>query len=461
MKTCGKQYTVAFFAALSVACVFFAAGFLQTAVSASPAGVADFSPHILISPLLRSGSFVEDTTFEVPIILDTGDQNVFEIEVRINFDKDKMAIMQQSNGISIIGKWTEAPQYDNAKGTASYIGTIEGGIKTQSGVIGVLTFKALRQGKAILAISDRSSVILNDGIETKANLSTERGEYIIIRKESHGANIFSVTHPDQNNWYNNNSPTISWDSDPDSEGFNFVLDNKPSTIPESIVKTKDNAVSFAKLADGLWYFHLKEKKNGVWGAISHFLIKIDTVPPAPFVPTINSLAASPALFNRIPVSFFTTDNLSGVDHYEVGMIDKNQPTTVSPSFMQTESPFLVPSKDGAQGQVIVRAVDKAGNARDATIQLESLNAFTSFIRGNYDRLTLIFILMILEGLILYYFFKHHIVKHLHQMFRVIKQEEEIEEMMEEKENIDENLYKTIIARENVLDKVKEITDLPR
>jgi hypothetical protein len=265
--------------------------------------------------------------------------------------------------------------------------------------------------------------------------------------------VFSATHPDPHNWYNNNSPTLSWGASADSEGFNYVLDNKPQTIPESTLKTTDSAVSFSKLTDGLWYFHIKEKKHGVWGAISHFLIKIDTVPPVAFQPIVNTLTASSFLSDWIPVSFFTTDNLSGVAHYEVGTIDKSQPITSSPSFIQTESPFLVSLRDGARLAVVVRAVDKAGNVRDATIKVEKVPAtLISVIGGRFAQVLLITLLMILEGYILYYIFKHRILNRLRRVFKAIKREEKIAEISENADDIDEELYQSVIAKEAIIAK---------
>lgn len=389
------------------------------------------SSHVLLSPLLESGSFVEGSTFQVPIVLNTEGESVYGIEVRINFDKDKLAIAHESNGISIIGVWTEPPQYDNTKGTASYMGVIPQGINTEQGVIGVITFVALHRGNAVVTISDTSRILLNDGLKTKATLDRKRGEYVIIPKVFPGVYVFSPTHPDSNKWYNNNSPVISWDPSFASEGFSYVLDNNPSTVPKSEIQTKETSVSFEKKKDGLWYFHVKEKKNNGWGAISHFLIKIDTVPPEPFIPKINSQSASSVLSEWIPVSFFTIDSLSGIDHYEVGMTDKAQSQTASPSFVQAESPFLVPIHGGSQLSVSIRAIDKAGNVRDATVRVEKSNAFLIFKQENFEKIVFGSILVILVGLILLYFFRHHIFTLFHRALSVFEKEKRFKETLEE------------------------------
>ncbi|KKR29115.1 MAG: hypothetical protein UT61_C0036G0006 [Candidatus Woesebacteria bacterium GW2011_GWA1_39_8] len=373
---------------------------------------AKLIPHIEVSLSPSSGSFTEGSTFEVPIIINTKGFSVNSIEMRVNYDKDKLAMISSSNGVSIIGIWVEPPKYDNTRGTASYVGVVPNGITTGSGFVGIMTFKALRTGRAVVSISANSKILLNDGLGTETILDLRRSEYTIVPKAPEGVNIFSETHPFQNSWYNNNSPVISWEKDSGVNGFSFVLDNKPSTIPDNEINITETTKYFEKLGDGLWYFHIKAIKGGVWGTTGHFLMQIDTAPPAEFKPEINYIVAA-TLVERGLVSFLTTDNLSGIDRYEVGAIDKSQPITESPVFMQSESPFQVPLSSGGNLVVIVRAIDKAGNVRDASADIKIPLFITKFIKG-YPIYILIFIISIgLVGLIVIiarYLFRHHIVK---------------------------------------------------
>ncbi|MEK7117103.1 MAG: cohesin domain-containing protein [Patescibacteria group bacterium] len=332
--------------------------------------------EVFLSP--RSGSFVEGATFEAPIIINTKGASINSTEIRVNYDKDKLTIVSSSNGVSIIGIWVEPPKYDNTRGAASYIGVIPNGITTDSGVVGTITFKALRAGRAVVSISTNSKVLLSDGLGTETILDLRRSEYTIIPKAPEGVQIFSETHPFQSSWYNNNSPAVSWDRDPDIQGFSYELDNKPSTIPDSKINTTDTTKSFEKLGDGLWYFHIKANKGGVWGTTGHFLMKIDTTPTAEFKPEVNYVLAATVLVERALISFFTTDNLSGINHYEVGVINKEELLTQSPIFVQSESPFQVPV-DKANLRVIVRAVDNAGNIRDASIDVKAPLLITKLI----------------------------------------------------------------------------------
>ncbi|MCK9351273.1 MAG: cohesin domain-containing protein [Candidatus Paceibacterota bacterium] len=387
--------------------------------------------HVEVSPSPRSGSFEEGSTFDVPILLNTKGSSINGIEVRVHFDKDKLSIISQSNGTSIIGIWVEPPRYDNTNGTASYVGVVPNGVTTGSGFIGNITFKALRSGQATVGISSGSRILLNDGLGTDTIVDSGRAVYTIFPKAPEGVRIYSETHPFQDSWYNNNSPVVSWDAESGVDAFSYHIDNKPGTIPDNVEDGKDTTVSFENKKDGLWYFHIKARKAGIWGTTGQFLMRIDTAPPADFKPEASYLMAAAALVERTLVSFFTTDNLSGVDHYEVGIIDKTQPPTESPVFVQAESPFQVPNVKDGQLRIMVRAIDKAGNIRDAFVDADPPDIVGKFMN---DYLLYLLLLIILAGLlafIIHYLFGHHILKRLRQAFSMAKRDDQAEEITKE------------------------------
>jgi hypothetical protein len=379
--------------------------------------------HVEVSLSPRSGSFVEGSTFQVPILVNTHNISINGIEVRISFDKNKLSIVNPTGGTSVVGVWVEAPVFDNIHGTASYVGVVPGGITTESGLVGTITFQAKVPGNAFVNINSNSKVLLNDGLGTEAQVDLVRANYTILNKAPEGVQIYSETHPVQSNWYNNNNPVLSWVKDAGVSGFSFELDNKPNTIPDNIVDTEDVTKSFEKLNDGLSYFHVKANKNGVWGTAGHFLIRIDSIPPAEFTIEANYMVAAAILTERTLVSFFTTDNMSGVDHYELGVIDKNQPPTESPVFVEAESPFQVPLIDGGKLQVIVRAIDKAGNVRDESVDVKEPFIVAKFVQDYITYILAGIILLGLIMLILHYLIGHHILRYIYKIRQIIKKED--------------------------------------
>jgi len=380
----------------------------QTITYDAPSLIPETS--LLISP--STGSFEEESTFTVPILINTRGSDVNSLEVTINFDPNKLAVVGPSGETSIIGIWVEPPIYDNTRGVIKYTGVIPGGIITSSGLVSSITFKAKTPGQAVITVNPSSRVLLNDGQGTGTKVSFGRATYTIIPKATGGVNIFSETHPIQSNWYNNNNPIISWEKEPGVNGFSYELDTKPGTVPDNEVDTEDTTVQFQNLKDGLWYFHIKSRKNGLWGQPSSFIMRVDTTPPADFKPTIDYLLASVSFVERALVSFFTTDNLSGIDHYEVGVIDKTQSTTVSPIFVESESPFQVPLREKANLHVVVRAFDKAGNIRESGIDVIAPFFINNFIQKNAINITIGLLILVVGFMILHYAFSHHIIHHL-------------------------------------------------
>lgn len=411
---------------VSLAALFIAGVFQSVEAQTINIDVSRLLPRVELSFSPRTASFVENSTFDIPILINTRGASINGIEARVIFDRDKLEIIKPSSGQSIIGVWVEPPSYDNTRGTASYVGVIPNGITTSSGLVGTITFRAKRTGSAVISFNASSRVLLNDGQGSEAQVDLGRGEYTLLPKAPEGVTVYSETHPFQSEWYNNKSPVLFWDKDAGVSGFSYVLDDKPTTIPENEVTDVATVKGYENLNDGLWYFHIKAYKNGVWGSTGHFLMRIDTAPPADFKPEADYLVASVNLTERALVSFFTTDNLSGIDHYEVGVIDRAGPVTVSPVFVQAESPFQVPLT-GENLSVVVRAVDRAGNLRDVSLALGPPSLITKFLQENLVFILSLIIIAGLIGLILHYLVGHHVLRYLRKAIELVKKEEQAEE----------------------------------
>jgi len=136
-----------------------------------------------------------------------------------------------------------------------------------------------------------------------------------------------------------------------------------------------HSVSYTNLEDGIWYFHIKAKKGNVWGGVTHYILKIDSTPPAAFNLNFESSAASIISTQYPIISFVTTDALSGIDHYELKSINLGKTgdgeTGETEFFVEATSPYRL-SLDSGPVQVIVRAHDKAGNWRDTSEKIQVL-----------------------------------------------------------------------------------------
>lgn len=81
---------------------------------------------LFISP--PSGTFIEGSSFEVPVYINTKGQAINAIDLYVNYDSKKLSVIQPVGTKSIISLWLEAPNYSSSDGTIKLTGTIPGGI---------------------------------------------------------------------------------------------------------------------------------------------------------------------------------------------------------------------------------------------------------------------------------------------------------------------------------------------
>lgn len=407
--------------------------------------------EISITP--SQASFVEGSTFEVPILLNTKGRSMNSIELNIAYDPKKLMIVNPSVGKSIISMWADIPKYDNARGVASFVGSIPGGIVSDSSLIITITFQAKAVGTAEVRVLDTSVVLANDGVGTQAVLSTNRGVYNILPKPPGSINVYSDTHPFQDNWYNNNSPTLAWTRENGVVGYSYVLDDKPNTIPDNHNLTNDTSKSYQDLVDGLWYFHIKALKNGgAWGSTTHYILRVDTTPPAKFKPKVNYLLEGNN--KRALVSFFTTDSMSGIGHYEIGVIDKSTVQNSSPVFVRADSPYQIPPASVNQSAVVIRAYDLAGNSLDIQVSVNMPGKFTNWLRSNMVALLIGLLLFIIIVIFTHYGWKHKLFKRLKIVLELLNVEkgESVSEVVKEVQDV--------IEPAEVPVKTKEVFSMP-
>jgi hypothetical protein len=395
---------------------------------------------LFLSP--RTATLLEGSTMEISVFVNTENTSINTVQLDLTFDPTKMIIISPSNANSSIGIFIDPPTFSNTKGTLNLSGVITNGIKTKSGLLTTITFKAISTGRAVVSISKSSKVLANDGLGTEVETQFDRGNYNILPVPPAGPKVFSETHPFQNLWYNNHNPQIAWDKDPGVTDFSYILDDKPFTVPDNDVDSTNTVVSYQDLSDGIRYFHIKAKKQGVWGPTTNFIIRIDTAPPAEFKPKFQFLTSSST--DGVIVSFFTTDILSGLDHYEVGVLSKNRTPDELPIFQQSDSPyqFLLPP-EGAR--VTIRAFDRAGNSIDESIDITSLTGVYNFLKQNY------IIVILLLILFFDFLFGHKVIPHLRRIIKAVRKEEK--EIKEEEIKINCEIEKGIEIKNEVNEKI--------
>jgi len=327
-----------------------------------------------------AGSITIGSTFDVSILLDTQGKSINAVEMSLSFPTDKLQIVSTSAGKSIIGVWTSQPRYDNQNGRINLQGGVPGGINVSGGLITTVTFRTRAVGTAFLKFLPNSKALLNDGYGTDALEQTQNGVYQLILPPPAGPIVASETHPDQSRWYQSQTVVLRWATEENVDGYSYMLSDNPIDLPDNIVDSDKNSLSYKNVSDGIHYFHIKALKNGLWGGITHFSIKIDSAPPALF--PIDIIPSARTKERQPVIQFQTTDGLSGIDHYEIKLIPLTPGVgnaTSSLLFVETQSPYIPDLLELGDYDAIVRAYDYAGNYQEVTQSLQIVYPLFEFI----------------------------------------------------------------------------------
>ncbi len=331
----------------------------------------------------QSGIYSIGSTFSVSILLDTEGESINALEVALAFPPDMLQIVSPSTGQSIVGVWTATPKFDNTTGRLELQGGIPNGITASSALVSTVTFRVKSVGEGVVKFLDKSKVLLNNGLGTNVLNNTHSAVYKFKLPPPAGPEVVSDTNPDQSTWYNNKTVSLRFINEaPGVEGYSYILSDDPTTVPDNISEGKKSSVSYANLADGLHYFHVKALRAGIWGGTTHFAIKVDSTPPADF--NIEIAPSSRTSSHTPIIQFTTTDSLSGIDHYELKIVPlslNGAGDEASRFFIETTSPYTPSPLELGSYDVIVRSYDKSGNHLEVSERLRITTPFFAFINN--------------------------------------------------------------------------------
>lgn len=343
------------------------------------------------------GAFTVDSTFDVSVLINTSGYPINAVDLEVDFPADKLQVVNPSNGHSLVSIWISQPTFSNTAGTIKLTGGIPvDGIKTSSGLLTTITFRVKAAGEATVKISNKTKAYLADGSGAEIKVVPGIGIYTLTPLQPGGPTVQSVTHPDQNHWYNNNNVTFNVEPEEGIQSYSYALDQNPAGIPDTTDDTASTSLQFPNVEDGVWYLHVRQKREGVYSDTSTYKVQIDTHAPAEFTPQIqflSGLISQPAL-----LTFATTDSLSGIDHYEVAVFDPEKDAGEAPVFVEVQSPYRIPDVQNSRTKIIVRAFDKANNTRDGGATTQVFSIWAALRSTNA---TILYILLIMAFVVRY------------------------------------------------------------
>ncbi len=278
-----------------------------------------------------SGTYNVGSNFSVAVKVNTEDVIINAGEGTIIFNPNELAVTSLSKNGSVFNIWVQEPVFSNALGTINFGGIIlNPGYTGASGTILTVNLKAKAVSNALLSFSS-GAVLANDGLGTNILSAMGGGAYSLktsstvpqITPETTALSvpvIKSLTHPDQLKWYSNNNPELSWTLPEGTDNVSHLLDQEPGSDPGSIPDGLKNSAKFTNINDGIWYFHVKFGKLGKWGPIAHYKLRIDTIPP-PILEITRDIDKNDPTNPQVIIVFKSTDDLSGVDFYQMKIGD--------------------------------------------------------------------------------------------------------------------------------------------
>ncbi len=346
-----------------------------------------FSPNISLASSVyigpATGTFSVGDTFTASVLLDTQGKSINALQIFLTFPPDKLQVVSPSTGQSVVDVWTVPPKYNNAQGTVDLEGGIPGGIVTSKGVLTNITFRVKTVGESVIRILDKSKVYLNDGLATNNLGATENAVYELKLPPPRGPLVASDTHFDQSTWYPDNNVILRFVNTYPVGGYSYILSKEPDSVPDNISEGTQTSVAYNNLGDGLYYFNIKALRDGVWGGVTHFAIRIDTTPPAAFpidiLPSARTTSTTPV------IQFDTTDINSGLDHYEIKIEPLSQGAITAEGsgeqnfFVETTSPYISSPLAIGEYNVVIRAYDKATNYTETSKKLTITTPLFRFI----------------------------------------------------------------------------------
>lgn len=314
------------------------------------------------------------------VMVNSGGVAINNGEAAIKFPMDLVEVISVSKGGSIFTLWVEEPTFSNTTGLITFNGGVPTpGFNGSQGMLLSFVVKAKKVGQADFSFSS-AAVRANDGLGTDV-LSGRSGKTIVIisaqspstpKKEQTAEKskleetapagtgltlkIYSPTHPNQSQWYQDDSPRFRWAVPTGADTIQTSIGSSVSAIPRVNYSPPISEKTVKDWADGVWYFRARARKDGAWGPISTYTVRIDNSAPVKKSVVYNFDETTRVLNIAADIE----DKFSGIDYYEVYINDVLAKKIPVEEFIQGS--YSLPLDVSQDNIVRLKAVDRAGNS---------------------------------------------------------------------------------------------------
>ncbi len=318
-----------------------------------------------------SGTLSPGNIATLSVVLNAEGVSVNNAEAKIVFPTDLLEVISVSKSGSILSLWIEEPTYSNPAGIITFNGGIPTyGFAGSNGTVATFVVKAKKAGKADIIFAD-AAVRANDGFGTDVltgkfgrTLSIIQSEEPVIKESVKtepapviaALRITSPTHPSQESWYKEKSPTFQWQIPAGVTGVQTAIDKKSAGLPRVIYTPAISEKTVENVEDGVWHFKVRPRKDGEWGSVSTYVVRVDTVAPKK-----NSVTFAYDEERKVlKIAADIVDETSGVEQYDM-YVNDSLIKSIEPAEFVKGTYELALSAPGKKTVDLV-AVDRAGNS---------------------------------------------------------------------------------------------------
>jgi len=338
-------------------------------------------------------------TLTVDVKINSGDTSINAAQGVLKFDPTILQVKSISKTNSIFNFWLSEPNFSNTDGKIQFLGGTPDGVAGGALQVLRIVFTTSGVGSGDLTFMD-SSITAADG-SGKNIVANKSGAVFVVSSQGGGApgktpapttgsvpsgviptpeqiirtpapatgspsipELKVTVYSDPTQWFNYDAPfTASWVLPADVSGVSTLLNQSPRTDAPTISQGLFASKTFQALqGDGVYYLHVRFQNGKGWGPSVHYRLAMDTQPPLPF--QISLLTGGLVSNDPAPtLSFNTGDSLSGIAKYAILVNSENIIYTDKDKYQFT------PHAPGDYN-VIVKAVDQAGNIIENKVKLE-------------------------------------------------------------------------------------------
>ncbi len=171
--------------------------------------------------------------------------------------------------------------------------------------------------------------------------------------------VSSLTHPNQDQWYKDMNPVYKWINPAGVDAVQTSIGKDPETLPSVTYSPAISEKTVKDLEDGVWYFKVRARKGGVWGPVTTYTTRIDTV-----VPVSKSVEFTyDDTTQTIKINTDAEDVTSGIDHYEIFINDNPAKNVPAANFVNGS--YGMPFSGNGDNRIRMLTFDGAGNSIEA------------------------------------------------------------------------------------------------